>query len=91
MLHQGLVASITSIVLLAICQAKNISFITYFDCGNMTTIGDIEDCDVLAYLGAQVAKDAINSDLESKNYLDFEQVEIRSRISSEVSLWLNFI
>ena len=85
MLHQKLVAYITSIVLLAFCQARNISFITFFDCGNMTTIEDIEDCDVLAYLGAQVAKDAINIDLESKNNLEFHQVEIKSRISSEVS------
>ena len=82
----GLKCSLTYIFLiLTVCQAKNVSFITFFDCNDMTTLEDIEECDILAYVGAQLAKDIINADPNGTNYLDFHQVEIKSRSSGEVS------
>lgn len=44
--------------------AEEINLITYFDCSdddNITTLEQVEQCDIFAYLGAEVAKDVINS------------------------------
>lgn len=76
------------ITLKDLCNASNISFIAYFDClenDNLTTIQDVENCDVLAYVGAQIAKDVINSDENSVNYLEFNEVKLTSLTASGVS------
>lgn len=76
------------IALRNLCNASNISFIAYFDClanDTLSTIQDVENCDVLAYVGAQVAKDVINSDKTGINSLEFNEVKLTSLTASGVS------
>lgn len=78
-------------ILLALSEAGNITFITYFPCfetSNLTQLQDVEKCDILAYAGAQVARDAINADLNNTNHLEFDKVRLTSTTSNEVSMYI---
>lgn len=83
-------------LLLSVClwtlpsQAKQLNFLTFFGCSaedNYTSLEEVEECDIFAYIGAEVAREVVNSDLSKPN-ITFHQEKIQSTIGSEVSLYM---
>lgn len=67
--------------------AEGVHLITFLDCSADMTgerLEELEQCDVLALVATEVAREVINSD-PNKRSVTFYPVEIRSTVSSEVS------
>ena len=68
-------------------QPKEVNLITFFDCSaedNLTTLEEVERCDLFAYVGAQVARDRLNADPHVPVNVTLHQVKIDSSNSHEV-------
>lgn len=66
--------------------SREVNLITFFDCSvedNLTTLEEVEQCDLFAYVGAEVAKDRLNA--KKSINLTLYQVKINSMEGSEVS------
>ena len=67
-------------------QADYMNLVTFFDCTeNLTTLEEVEGCDIFAYVGAQVARDVFNA-LPNKTTVQFHPVQVTSNTTSEVRI-----
>ena len=80
----------TSLWIPQVCSAQiELDFLTFFGCSaedNLTSLHELERCDLFAYIGAEVARDIVNRDLD-KLVLNFHQERIDSAVGSEVSVY----
>ena len=66
--------------------AREINLVTFLDCSaNASSLEEVGQCDFLAHLGAEVARDVINADPNMRN-ITFHPVEIQAEIGSEVCI-----